>query len=84
MFTGPVPLSSCWFAIRQYSCGLHRFCLAGEVIECQALTEDSLRYENESLSIRQLTIIVTEGLLVEIPEEVQRFNTDVSSRGPAF
>ena len=48
--------------------------LAGELIECKTLADDASNGEIESLGIGHPTMIETERLLIEVPEQVERFD----------
>lgn len=58
--------------------------LAGELIESQTLSDDPRYCDAEALGIGELPIVIPISLLVQVAEQVERFDRNISSVDPTF
>src|SRR5688572_4957458 len=57
---------------------------AGQRAVSQALVEDALEGDSEPRGVTKLALVETEGLLVQIPKQMERFNRHVGAFDGAF
>ena len=53
--------------------------LASQLVVGNAFADNACNGDAETFGVRQLTIVKSVGLFIEVAEEVERLNTDVSS-----